>query len=122
MTTVDSPQTPYKTPSATRESGQILHGQVESVPMLSDQSGTNPIAPTPPAKEHSVASMVASVSDTVNDQIKVAEIKSWLLAKLVPIIPEFSFSTWISGAAKVREYAEIVNELNRLRQSSVEEV
>jgi hypothetical protein len=36
---------------------------------------------------------MASVSGTVNDQIKVAEIMSSLRAKLVPIIPEFSFST-----------------------------
>jgi hypothetical protein len=47
---------------------------------------------------------------------------SSLRAKLVPIIPEFSFSTWINGAEEVNEYAQIVTNLNQLRKTSLEEV
>jgi hypothetical protein len=93
MTTVDSPQTPYNKPLSTLESGQVLNAQVESAKVLGDQNAPNSVATFPSAKEACVASTMASVSGTVNDQIKVAEIMSSLRAKLVPIIPEFSFST-----------------------------
>lgn len=115
MTTVDSPQTPYKTPSATRESGEIFHGQVESAMMQSQQNDQNSVATSHVVKEASVAHTVATISGTVNDQIRAAEIMSRLRSRFAPIFPELSLSTWIDGAAEVDEYARIVSELNRLR-------
>jgi len=48
-----------------------------------------------------VADKVASVSSLVEQQMEIAEITANLRRKLVPIMPEFSFSTGISGEEKV---------------------
>ena len=80
---------------------------------LSDTSASLPIT----APEASVASTVAAVSSTVGEQIEIAQITANLRKKLVPILPEFSLSTGISWAKAVDEFAQMVNDLNRIRKS-----
>lgn len=106
MTTTDFPQTP-DTKLPVSGTGSL------SVPIATIGGLTI---------EPSVASTVASVSDTVSAQIEVAQIMAKLRSKLVPILPKFSLSTGINGADQVGEFAQIVNDLSRLRKSNLDEV
>lgn len=92
-----------------------IAGTLSSAASTNTASAT--LAPTP-----TVASTILSVSDVIGQQMEIAAITAELRRKLVPIMPEFSFSTGISGEEKVGEFAAMVAQLNAVRKSRASEV
>ena len=102
-----------KVPAPT--AGTLSSAPQTTVATMTDAASAT-LAPTP-----TVASTILSVSDVIGQQMEIAAITAELRRKLVPIMPEFSFSTGISGEDRVGEFAAMVTQLNAVRKSRASE-